>query len=180
MKIRIKKTKQIDEISAMGGAGAIGGSIEGHAAPLRKKKKLEEDGPIAANTYGAGRSMTSKDDEDTFDGMVARNDHNDNPNKAIDPQGKLLGEEEEELDESMMTLLATATEPEAGSGHTAWDGESDIGDWDFKDVKKRRAQRTLNRAYYPEMSHEEMFAHIDENMQKMLRINKKMLRNLRE
>ena len=164
MKIRIKKTKQIDEISAMGGAAAMGGSIEGHVAPLRKKKKkLDEDGPIAANTYGAGRSMTSKDDEDTFNGQKERNAHNPNPNRAIDPQGKLLGEEEEDLDESMMTLLATATEPEAGSGHTAFDGESDIGDWDFDAVKKRRAQRTLNRAYYPEMTHDEMFAHINES-----------------
>jgi|SRR6056300_43026 len=164
MKIRIKKTKQIKEISAMGApmGGGVGGSVEGHAGPMsRKKRRLEEDGPIAAIKVGAGRSLTSKDDEDTFEGQKERNAHNPNPNRAIDPQGKLLGEED--LDESMMTLLATATEPEAGSGHTPFDGESDVGDWDFDAVKKRRAQRTLNRAYYPEMSHEEMFAHINES-----------------
>ncbi len=166
MKIRIKKTKQIDEISAMGGAAGVGGSIEGAAGSFKKKKELQEDGPIAANTYGGSmkdRHLQSKDDKDTFDRMVDRNDHNPNPNRAIDPQGKLLGEEEEDLDESMMTLLATASEPEPGSGHTAFDGEADIGDWDFDAVKKRRAMRKLNRAFYPEMSHEEMFAHINES-----------------
>lgn len=172
MKIRIKKTKQIDEISAMG-AGAVVGSPGG----FKKKEELQEDGEIAANTYGASRSVGNKnirkpyydeeepvhDDQKTFDGLKKRNAHNPNPNIAIDTQGKLLGEEEGDLDESMMTLLATATKPEAGSGHTAFDGESDIGDWDFHAVKKRRAQRTLNRAFYPEMTHDEMFAHINES-----------------
>lgn len=175
MKIRIKKTKQIKEMSGVS-------AVAGYAGPL-KKKELQEDGEIAANTYGASRSVGNKnirkpyydeeepvhDDQKTLDGMKERAAHQGNravvpeENRAINPQGKLLGEEEEDLDESMMVVLATATEPEAGSGHTAWDGESDIGDWDFHAVKKRRAQRTLNRAYYPEMSHEEMFAHINES-----------------
>ena len=159
MKIRIKKTKQIDEISAVASVGPMG-----YAGGFKEKEELQEDGEgQGAATYGSGRSLTSKDDEEAFEGQKERNAHNPNPNRAIDPQGKLLGEEEEDLDESMMTLLATATEPEAGSGHTAWDGESDIGDWDFHAVKKRRAQRTLNRAYYPEMTHDEMFAHINES-----------------
>jgi hypothetical protein len=173
MKIRIKKTKQLDEMSAVASVGPMG-----YAGGFKKKEELQEDGEIAANTIGASRSVGNKnirkpyydeeepvhDDQKTFDGQKERNAHNPNPNRAIDPQGKLLGEEEEDLDESMMTLLATASEPEPGSGHTAWDGESDIGDWDFHAVKKRRAMRKLNRAFYPEMTHDEMFAHINESI----------------
>jgi serine/threonine protein kinase len=174
MKIRIKKTKQIDEISAVASVGPMG-----YAGGFKEKEELQEDGEgQGAHTYGASRSVGNKnirkpyydeeepvhDDQKTFNGLKQRNAHNPKPNIAIDTQGKLLGEEEEDLDESMMTLLATATEPEAGSGHTAFDGESDIGDWDFWAVKKRRAQRTLNRAFYPEMEHDEMFAHIHESI----------------
>lgn len=162
MKIRIKKTKQIAEISAMGGAAGIGGSIEGHAGPPKRKKKLEEDGEFAAHMIGSVDPWDIDEPaEKTWKGNVERNAHGKIHNRAIDPQGKLLGEED--LDESMMSLLATATEPEAGSGHTPFDGESDVGDWDFHAVKKRRAQRTLNRAFYPEITHHEMTAHLNES-----------------
>ena len=169
MKIRIKKTKQIKEMAGVS-------AVAGYAGPL-KKKELQEDGEgQGAHTDGATRSIGNKnirkpyydeeepihDDEKIKLGAEERNDHGEFHDRARNPR-PTLHSFEEDLDESMMTLLATATEPEAGSGHTAFDGESDIGDWDFHAVKKRRAQRTLNRAYYPEMSHEEMFAHINES-----------------
>lgn len=148
MKIRIKKTKQIKEMSAMG-AGAV------HVSP-GKPDELNEDGEgQGAATFGS----TPPKDFDELEGLKQRARHQGN--RAVCPQGKLPGEED--LDESMMTLLATATEPEAGSGHTPFDGESDVGDWDFDAVKRRRAQRTLNRAFYPKMTHHEMTAHLNES-----------------
>lgn len=168
MKIRIKKTKQIKEISAMaGGAVAFG---------PKNPDELNEDGEFAAVTIGASRSIGNKnirdpyydeeepihDDERIMIGAEERDEHGLRPNRARNPRPTLHAFEED-LDESMMSLLATATEPEAGSGHTPFDGESDVGDWDFHAVKKRRAQRTLNRAFYPEITHHEMTAHLNES-----------------
>ncbi|MGB2038422.1 MAG: hypothetical protein ACPHX8_08145 [Candidatus Poseidoniaceae archaeon] len=160
MKIRIKKTKNIKEISAMGG-----GVVAGPAGPFIQKKKLDEDGPIAANTFGGSmkdRHLQSKDDQDTFDGQKERNAHNPNPNRAIDPQGKLLGEEEELEEGSMMGTVGTASEPDNGTYHEYGTGH-DVGDWEYRDVMIRRAKRKLNRAYAPFISHQEMTAHINES-----------------
>jgi hypothetical protein len=189
MKIRIKKIKNIKEMSAMGA-----GVVAGGAAPFIQKKKLDEDGPIAANTYGGSmkdRHLQSKDDQDTFDGQKERNAHNPNPNRAIDPQGKLLGEEEELEEGSMMGTVGTASEPDNGTYHEYGTGH-DVGDWEYRDVMIRRAKRKLNRAYAPFISHQEMTAHINEgqdhiepepadnNLQEMLKIRKKMLRYLQK
>ena len=189
MKIRIKKIKNIKEMSAVGAGVMVGG-----AAPFIQKKKLDEDGPIAANTYGGSmkdRHLQSKDDQDTFDGQKERNAHNPNPNRAIDPQGKLLGEEEELEEGSMMGTVGTASEPDNGTYHEYGTGH-DVGDWEYRDVMIRRAKRKLNRAYAPFISHQEMTAHINEgqdhiepepadnNLQEMLKIRKKMLRYLQK
>ena len=153
MKIRIKKTKQLDEMSAVASVGPMG-----YAGGFKKKEELQEDGEMGAAIYGS----TPPKEFDELEGLKQRARHQGN--RAVCPQGKLLGEEDEELDEgSMMGTVGTASEPEPGSGHTAWDGESDIGDWDFHAVKKRRAMRKLNRAFYPEMTHDEMTAHINES-----------------
>jgi len=170
MKIRIKKTKNIKEISAMGG-----GVVAGPAGPFIQKKKkqpLEEIGQSGV-TFGAGRSINIKDpndlhndapldDDKTFQGMIDRNEHNPNPNRAIDPQGKLLGEEEELEEGSMMGTVGTASEPDNGTYHEYGTGH-DVGDWEYRDVMIRRAKRKLNRAYAPFISHQEMTAHINES-----------------
>lgn len=170
MKIRIKKTKNIKEVSGMGG-----GMVAMGAGPFVKKKDkqpLEEIGQSGA-TFGAGRSINTKDpndlhndapldDDRTFQGMVDRNEHNPNPNKAIDPQGKLLGEEEELEEGSMMGTVGTASEPDNGTYHEYGVGH-DVGDWEYRDVMVRRAKRKLNRAYAPFISHQEMTAHINES-----------------
>ena len=170
MKIRIKKAKNIKEISAVGV-----GAVAGPAGPFIQKKKkqpLEEIGQSGV-TFGAGRSINIKDpndlhndapldDDKTFQGMIDRNEHNPNPNRAIDPQGKLLGEEEELEEGSMMGTVGTASEPDNGTYHEYGTGH-DVGDWEYRDVMIRRAKRKLNRAYAPFISHQEMTAHINES-----------------
>lgn len=196
MKIKIKKKKSLDEMS---GVGAVGGYAGGFIP--KEKEKLEEIGQSGV-TFGAGRSINTKDpndlhndapldDERTFNGMVDRNEHNPHPNKAIDPQGKLLGEEEELEEGSMMGTVGTASEPDNGTYHEYGVGH-DVGDWEYRDVMIARAKRKLNRAYAPFMTHNEMTAHINEgqdhidptqsdnNLQEMLKIRKKMLRYLQK
>lgn len=166
MKIKIKKKKSLEEMS---GVGAVGGYAGGFIP--KEKEKLEEIGQSGV-TFGAGRSINTKDpndlhndapldDEKTFDGMVDRNEHNPHPNKAIDPQGKLLGEEEELEEGSMMGTVGTASEPDNGTYHEYGVGH-DVGDWEYRDVMIARAKRKLNRAYAPFMTHNEMTAHINE------------------
>ena len=170
MKIRIKKAKNIKEISAVG-VGAVAGPA-GPFIQKRKKQPLEEIGQSGV-TFGAGRSINTKDsndlhndapldDDKTFQGMIDRNEHNPNPNRAIDPQGKLLGEEEELEEGSMMGTVGTASEPDNGTYHEYGTGH-DVGDWEYRDVMIRRAKRKLNRAYAPFISHQEMTAHINES-----------------
>jgi hypothetical protein len=170
MKIRIKKAKNIKEISAVG-VGAVAGPA-GPFIQKRKKQPLEEIGQSGV-TFGAGRSINTKDsndlhndapldDDKTFQGMIDRNEHNSNPNRAIDPQGKLLGEEEELEEGSMMGTVGTASEPDNGTYHEYGTGH-DVGDWEYRDVMIRRAKRKLNRAYAPFISHQEMTAHINES-----------------
>lgn len=181
-----------------------GGAVAGGAEPFIQKKKkqpLEEIGQSGA-TFGAGRSINTKDpndlhndapldDDKTFQGMIDRNEHNPNPNRAIDPQGKLLGEEEELEEGSMMGTVGTASEPDNGTYHEYGTGH-DVGDWEYRDVMIRRAKGKLNRAYAPFISNQEMTAHINEgqdhidstqpdnNLQEMLKIRKKMLRYLQK
>ena len=166
MKIKIKIKKSLDEMS---GAGAVGGYGAGFIP--KEKEKIEEIGQSGA-TFGAGRSINTKDpndlhnvapldDERTFNGMVDRNEHNPHPNKAIDPQGKLLGEEEELEEGSMMGTVGTASEPDNGTYHEYGVGH-DVGDWEYRDVMIARAKRKLNRAYAPFITHHEMTAHINE------------------
>ncbi len=126
MKIRIKKTKQIKEMSGVG-------AVAGYAGGFKKKEELQEDGEFAAVTIGASRSIGNKnirepyydeeepihDDEKIKLGAEERNDHGEFHDRARNPR-PTLHSFEEDLDESMMTLLATASEPEPGSGHTAW------------------------------------------------------------
>lgn len=196
MKIKIKIKKSLDEMS---GVGAVAGYAGGFMP--KEKEKLEEIGQSGV-TFGAGRSINIKDpndlhnvapldDEETFNGMVDRNEHNPHPNKAIDPQGKLLGEEEELEEGSMMGTVGTASEPDNGTYHEYGVGH-DVGDWEYRDVMIARAKRKLNRAYAPFMTHNEMTAHINEgqdhidptqsdnNLQEMLKIRKKMLRYLQK
>jgi hypothetical protein len=149
--VKIKVIKKIKEISA---AGAVAGAPGGFG-PMRKRK-LEEDGEYASHTVASAPFLD--DAEPTFSGSLEREDHGPGYNKALNPRPTL--HEEDELEEgSMMGTVGTAIEPDNGTYH-----DSDVGDWNYKDVMKRRAQRTLNRAYYPDMTHEEMFAHITESL----------------
>ena len=150
---------------------SVAGGVVGYGARLipKEEEKLEEIGHSGV-TVGASPSINTKDPNDlhnnapldaerTLYGMIDRNEHNPHPNNAIDPQGKPLGEEEELEEGSMMGTLGTASEPDNGTYH-----DSDVGDWNYRDVMKRRAQRKLNRAYFPEMDYNEMTAHLREGL----------------
>ena len=156
MKIRIKKTKQIDEISAVTSVGAMG-----YPGGFKEKEELQEDGEgQGAATFGS----TPPKDFDELEGLRQRAQHQGLKN--VCPQGKLLGEEEEDLDEgSMMGTVGTAVTPGPGSGHSPFDGETDVdvGDWNWWAVKKRRCKQKQNRAYSPETTYHEMTAHLNES-----------------
>lgn len=152
MKIRIKKTKQIKEMSGVGAVAGYAGSL------TSKKKELQEDGEgQGAATFGS----TPPKDFDELEGLKQRARHQGN--RAVCPQNQLLGEEEELDEGSMMGTVGTAVQPGPGSGHSPIDGESDVGDWNFRDVMIKRCKQKQNRVYSPETTYHEMTAHLNES-----------------
>ena len=141
--MKIKVVKKLKEMSSAG-------AVAGYSGPVGDKDELMEDGEIAANTYG---SIPPRDDEKTFDGQKERARHQGN--RAVAPQGKLL--EDEEIEESMMATVGTA-----GFGYQFAQPDDEPNDITHPHVKRRRAQRTLNRALDPTMDITKERAKLDE------------------
>jgi len=130
MKIRIKKTKQIDEISAVTSVGAMG-----YAG---KKEELTEDGEgQGAATFGS----TPPKDADELKGLKQRARRQGN--RAVCPQGQLLGEED--LDESMTPPVGHGIR---GFSFAQMDDEPDPYAWEKS--LERSFEVKGDRARYPE------------------------------
>lgn len=144
--MKIKVVKNIKEISASGAA-------VGYPGPIGNKEELNEDGELAAATFGSANPWEADEPaEKSWRGQIER--ALQQGNRAVNPRPTL---HEEEIDESMMGTLANP-----GFGYEFAQPDDNPGDWENEHVKARRFERTLNRAFYPEGDIEAMRAKLDE------------------
>lgn len=145
--MKIKVVKNIKEMS-------IAGAVAGYPGPIGDKKELNEDGELAAATFGSANPWEADEPaEKSWKGQIER--ALQQGNRAINPQGKLLGEEE--IEESMMGTLANP-----GFGYEFAQPDDNPGDWENEHVKARRFEKTLNRAFYPKGDIEALRSKLDE------------------